>query len=175
MSNKTLFFSIMAFFAVLTAIGCWLLVLPLQTETYVPSAKVIAGKGALRPFLVDAEELEGVFGGMEISSLVFRYRSGAPNQSDWKKRIEAGAREAGWKLKGDADSELIFERLLQTQPTHRRKATSEECRLFFDRETRRVTGAWILVDNDRRPEAIAKGPGATWAKDTLWPEYLRAR
>lgn len=142
--------------------------IPALSMTFVPTPAQISQHTAVTPFQVLPSETEGVYANADIGSLVFRYKSGAANETAFKTTLDNQATAAGWTRLPDKDGAIRYQRI--TPKGNRVFCGAEEVRVQINPETNRVDVAWVQGDSFEDVKSFAETSESKWAESEVWPK-----
>ncbi len=134
---------------------------------YAPSAGSVRAHTALRPFQVQATKVKGLYGNLDVDSIVFRYTTTAADKASFRTKLIKQATAAGWTELPEKDSAIRFERL--RKKGNHVFASAEEVRIKYSGDTKRVCVAWVQGDSVSDVASFAELSEAEFAESLIWP------
>ena len=134
---------------------------------YVPTPEQV--KSTLPEFFIDESQIEGLYGNMDIDSMIFRYTYKVSTQASAEailSTIAENAQKKGWKLSKKQPTRLIFNRF----GPRGKFFSSEEVRVEIVQKKLRVYVAWVQADS-RKPVLRFEDTGESkFANRVIWPK-----
>lgn len=135
---------------------------------YVPSAEKILAFEHLRPFLVEASDIRGIYGNLDVDSAVFRYTTGVVEEEFWR-RIEQQVAGTAWTAIPPDGEIRRFQRVFPPKGQGRFWWV-DELRVRYQRSTRKVVVAWVQADPTHGVSGLAECSEADFADRVIWPK-----
>jgi hypothetical protein len=124
-------------------------------------------------FMIAESNLRGVYGNVDVESVIFTYTSAAQDSDEFWDAIHENAESAGWKLTYEEPDLRRYERIIPRtgyQVLH----SAEETRIAYNSTTKVVTVAWVQAYPSTLPDRFSDtGEEATWAEEAIWPQFRR--
>ena len=135
----------------------------------IPTADEIRRSSAVQPFLVEYEELTGVYQNLDVDSLVFRYRTSSRPDAFWT-ALSRAAVQSGWdeRLHSRTPGQRAFDRLKPKGGLG--FSSAEEVRVGV-RGNLVVVGYVQSDQNGERPVPVERANEGQWAQSRLWPRF----
>jgi len=136
----------------------------------IPTEGDIRSWEALRPFIVQADALTGVYQNLDVDSVVFTYRSKASEAEFWQELGTLAVTEGWAPLPGPTASLRRYSRLRsQGSLTF---SSSEELRVSYSAS--RVVVGYVQSDQDGAPRPVAEASEGRFAAKHVWPRFEAA-
>lgn len=149
--------------ALLLVAALWVL----TSSTFTPSASDIRSHPHLKPFLVEASDLTGLYGNFDTDARVFRYVTTA-TEDEFRQQLEERSLAAGWTELPSVGGVRRFERVRGPKGSVG-WYSAEEARVRHDPVTKTVTVGWVQADARQRITSFAETHEAEYAKRDVWP------
>jgi hypothetical protein len=153
----------------LVALGFALKALALDdilSNEYVPTTEQIVARIHLRPFLVNASEIEGIYGNMDVDAVIFRYRTGERDLEAFLARVEEHRQGTQWTPLAPHGEFRRFQRVF---PKGSRMFCSvEEVRLKHAPDGTVLVG-WVQADSSRDVHSLEECSESRFANSVVWP------
>lgn len=156
--------------AALMVVGCNLL-----SDEQVPSSEAI--REWMGRFLVEADQIQGVYRNLDIDSLVFTYRSNVDEEAAFWGGLEAGLQDSRWNATLRRDALREYRRSYRKgeddgeRPDMAIFNSFEVARVFFDPESHTVIIGYIQADGDSEENRFEDTGESDWADKALWPRF----
>lgn len=161
-----LFLSIMA----VCLTGCSLL-----TMEEVPSPELI--KKWMGPFLIEADQVKGIYRNLDVDSLVFTYRTAVQTEGEFRNALSSALVNSTWKRSTSATDFIEFRRMFEKGDTSEDRpdmamfASFELARLSFNPADRKVVVAYVQADTFKRVTRFEDTSEGEWAERVIWPKF----
>jgi hypothetical protein len=121
-------------------------------------------------FLVEETGIRGVYGNMDVDSVVFTYQTNAADETTFWDKLHEQVEARDWRLVDDQDSFRRYERIIPRtgqQGYH----SAEEARIAYKAPPEPVVVAWVEADTSTLPDTFADTDEAQWANGAIWPKF----
>ena len=147
----------------LAVAGCGLL-----GKGYVPDAEEV--RRFHSAFLIEETGIRGVYGNMDVDSVVFTYQTDAADEATFWGRLHQQVEAKGWRLVDEQDSSRRYERIIRRtgrQVYH----SAEETRIAYEAPPEPVVVAYVQADTSTLPVTFADTDEGKWANGAIWPKF----
>ena len=166
--------SLVVYLLAATLAGCGLV----SKET-VPSPELI--RKWLGAFLIEADQVQGIYRNLDVDSLVFTYRTTLQTDADFRNALREALADSKWEQNTNAEGYVEFGRTFRRGETSQERPdmaaffSCEVVRLSFDPETGTVVVAYVQADTTKDVECFEQTSAGRWAASVVWPKFERLK
>ncbi len=134
---------------------------------YIPTFVEIKSK--LPEFIVDESQIEGLYGNMDVDSMIFRYTpkfNAQMSKEDILWNIIVKAQTKGWELVERKTSALRFNRFGPMGKFF----NAEEVHIIIIQKNLRIYVAWVQADSMKSVSRFEDTTEWRFAKNVIWPK-----
>lgn len=145
----------------------------------VPDEKVI--REWVGPFLVEADQIKGVYRNLDVDSLVLTYHTAAKTEKDFSDALSSALKNTRWKKAEDVTDLIEFRRSFKKgeqsaeRPDMAMFASFEVVRLGFDPRGGTVVVAYVQADESSNVSRFEDTSEGRWAEKAIWPKFNELR
>lgn len=149
------------------------------TMEQVPSTDLI--KKWMGSFLIEADQIKGVYRNLDIDSVVFTYRTGATTEQDFAESLVDNLADSKWQRQTEVTDFIEFRRVFAKGDTTAERpdmaifTSLELVRLSFNPTNRTVTVAYVQADTSKNVSRFEETGEGKWAERTIWPKFDQLR
>lgn len=133
---------------------------------YKPSAEQLRASTSVADLIVAPMHIEGIYGNVDVDSLVFRYTPARPIDQAWS-TITVQASCAGWTLQNESPQRLVLRRVRVGGAF----PSTEQVRIC--RTTQDIVVGYVQVDH-LHEKGCHRWSEDRFAENTLWPIFEQA-
>ena len=138
---------------------------------YVPTERQLRDIADMAPFVAQTQSLRGLYGNMDVTSVVFEYDVPESGRADFWGRLESAAKAAGWTALDQAGDVRRFEiHIPAGQGSKHGHASQVRVAFYPDRGLARV--AWIWPSAWSPGTDFDSTESGRWAMRFLWPKLV---
>ena len=134
----------------------------------IPTDEELRTWPVLKPFLMSAESLTGVYRNLDVDCAVFHYRSSLPTEQFWR-QIEESATAQGWTPLPNGERKYrTYQRLVPRGSMG--FSSAEEARIAY--VAGRVVVGYVQSDQwSENPGPVAQSSEGRFAERQVWPKF----
>ncbi len=153
--------------AVVTGTGC-----DFNLSDYTPSAEdVCSGYNPSSPFMVEPAEIAGLYGNLDVDSLIYSYRTTANDADAFWAQIDQQAAKSGWQLLKDDEGYRQYELM---EVLRKGMELKGQVRIAFDEASFEVLVGWV-EQGYTHTKCPPLGEDGSFAEDVVWPKFEEYR
>jgi hypothetical protein len=138
----------------------------------VPSSQVI--EKWLGDFLVDADNIQGIYRNVDIDSLLFTYRTAINEERNFRNALSKKLQDSRWK-ETEGHGFIEYRRRFEKGEVADDRV---DMPIFFSYEVvrigfsaGRVVVAYVQADTSEDVRIFEKSGEGQWAKEVIWPQF----
>ena len=145
----------------------------------VPSTELI--KNWVGAFLVDAENIKGVYRNLDVDSLVFTYHTSAQTEEDFCSALALSLEKSKWQRTSNSIDFIEFRRFFKKgeispeRPDMEMFASYEMIRLNYNKSNKMVVVAYVQADTSDDVTLFEHTGEGKWAERVIWPKFNELR
>jgi hypothetical protein len=154
--------------------GCSLL-----TMEEIPSPELI--KKWMGPFLIEADQIKGVYRNLDVDSLIFTYGTAVQTEGEFRNALSSALVNSRWQRSTSATDFIEFRRTFakgdtsEDRPDMAMFASFELARLSFNPAERKVVVAYVQADTSKSVTRFEDTSEGEWAERVIWPKFNELR
>jgi hypothetical protein len=141
----------------------------------VPSADLI--EQWLGPFLVEADQIKGIYRNLDVDSVVFTYRTALATEQAFAEGLTRNLAASRWQRQTHTTAFIEYRRRFAKGETSPGRpdmpifASREVIRLSFNSADRTVVVAYVQADASQDSDSFEDTGEGTWAEKAIWPKF----
>ena len=151
----------------------------LVTMEEVPSPELI--KKWMGPFLIESDQIKGVYRNLDVDSMVFTYRTSVTTEERFLVSLASSLAGSTWQRETNAMAFIEFRRgfskgeTAPDRPDMTMFASLEVARLSFNPTNHTVVVAYVQSDSVKNIDRFEDTSEGKWAERTIWPKFNELR
>jgi uncharacterized lipoprotein len=133
----------------------------------VPDASAIRASKDLLPFLIEAQDIQGIYQNLDVDSALFTYSHRAVSENEFWDQLRHALKETGWKAVDHSGSIRRFER--EFPKGKRAFSSAEQIRIGYQKN-KAIVG-YVQADSSKESVSFAETSEAEWAEKVIWPKF----
>lgn len=145
----------------------------------VPKPEII--KKWMGDFLIEPDQITGVYRNIDVDSLVFTYKTGVRTRPDFENALSSALQNSKWRQSTNVTEYMEFRRSFQKGETSEDRpdmaifSSFEVARLAFAPDSRTVVVAYVQADASEKVTCFESTGEGKWADRVIWPKFNELR